>query len=146
MVVGTTNYVRGIDTAIRRCGRFDLRVPVLPPAQQDREEIFSYYLQRVALEMFRVGEVIEPQALAAKTLCSPADIKTVVELTLRRALFAAGQHSDGSPPPTDDGGYARDHSPASARSKEDAFWWITGKQAKMDLGANDDGLRWLRRR
>ena len=143
MVVGTTNYVRGIDTAIRRCGRFDLRVPVLPPAQQDREEIFSYYLQRYGAGNVPGGEVIEPQALAAKTpLFTPADIKAVVELTLRRALFAAGQHSDGSPPPLTMGAMQetiRQH-PRSIQ-REDALRWI--EEAKMDLGANDDGLRWL---
>lgn len=143
MVVGTTNYVRGIDTAIRRCGRFDLRVPVLPPTQQDREAIFSYYLRRYGAGSVAGGECVEPQALAAKTpLFTPADIKAVVELTLRRALFAAGQQSDGSPPPLTMGAMQetiRQH-PRSIQ-QEDALRWI--EEAKMDLGPNDDGLRWL---
>ncbi len=92
MVVGTTNYVRGIDTALRWCGRFDLRVPVLPPTQQDREAIFSYYLRRYGAGSVPGGEVIEPQALAAKTpLFTPADIKAVVDLTkTRRRLQEPG--------------------------------------------------------
>lgn len=143
MVVGTTNYVRGIDTAIRRCGRFDLRVPVLPPTQQDREAIFSYYLRRYGAGRVAGGEIIESHTLASQApLFTPADIKAVVELTLRRALFAAGQQGDGCPPPLTMATMQetiRQH-PRSIQ-KEDALRWI--EEAKMDLGANDDGLQWL---
>jgi SpoVK/Ycf46/Vps4 family AAA+-type ATPase len=71
---------------------FDLRVPVLPPTQQDREAIFSYYLRRYGAGSVPGGEVIEPQALAARTpLFTPADIKAVVELTkTKRRLQVPG--------------------------------------------------------
>ena len=44
VVVATTNYVRGIDRAIKRSGRFDVRLPVFPPDKADRVKIFDYYL------------------------------------------------------------------------------------------------------
>lgn len=143
MVVGTTNYVRGIDTAIRRCGRFDLRVPVLPPNQHDRAEIFLYYLSKYSAGSVAPSGTIDHSVLAAQTqLFSPADIKAVVELTLRRALFATGQNGDGQKPLLTMAAMQqtiRQH-PRSIQ-REDALQWI--EEAKMDLGPNDDGLQWL---
>lgn len=39
VVVATTNYARGIDPAVRRSGRFDLKIPVFPPTRRSRAAI-----------------------------------------------------------------------------------------------------------
>jgi SpoVK/Ycf46/Vps4 family AAA+-type ATPase len=116
---------------------------VLPPTQRDRAAIYSYYFRKYGAGGIVGGDTIDPHALASKTpLFTPADIKAVVELTFRRALFAAGQQGDGQPPLLTMATMQeaiRQH-PRSIQ-KEDALRWI--EEAKMDLGANDDGLRWL---
>lgn len=143
MVVGTTNYMSGIDSAIRRSGRFDLRVPVFPPNSKDRAEIFSYYLQKYGGSTVVGIETIDPELLAAQTrLFTPADIKAVVELTLRRALLAAGRINDGQPPSLTMIAMLQTirHHPRSIQ-RDDALRWIA--EASNDLGPDDAGLRWL---
>ena len=95
-VVATTNYVNGIDTAIRRSGRFDVKIPVFPPTAADRREIFAHYLSPSRLPGVEGLEGIDVHALAEETpLYTPADIKTIVETALRRAVFRAA--NDASP-------------------------------------------------
>jgi AAA+ superfamily predicted ATPase len=94
VVVATTNYLRGIDTAIQRSGRFDLKVPVFPPTKEDRADIFKYYLKYPQLKEFPgitdsadsdIKELIEELAVATP-LFSPADIKAVVCSAARQAV------------------------------------------------------------
>ena len=44
-LVATTNYIEGIDTAVRRAGRFDVKIPILPPTAEDRRLILTHYLR-----------------------------------------------------------------------------------------------------
>jgi len=90
-VVATTNYMNGIDAAIRRSGRFDVKIPVFPPTPEDRREIFAYYLSAARLPGVEGLNTIDMPELAHKTpLFTPADIKAVVETALRRAIHRAG--------------------------------------------------------
>ncbi|MCY1061458.1 ATP-binding protein [Nannocystis sp. SCPEA4] len=90
-VVATTNYVDGIDAAIRRSGRFDVKIPVFPPNPEDRSKIFAHYLSAIRLPGVDGLDAIDSAALAQKTpLFTPADIKAVVETALRRAIHRAG--------------------------------------------------------
>lgn len=89
-VVATTNYVQGIDAAIRRSGRFDFKIPVFPPTPADRRELFAYYLRpdrRPGVDGLAALDVSE---LAERTpLYTPADIKAVVDTALRAAVYRA---------------------------------------------------------
>lgn len=87
VVVATTNYLQGIDMAIQRSGRFDLKVPVFPPTKKDREEIFRYYLTSPPIDGLDGIVSIDVQELACFTpLFSPADINGVVQSAARRAV------------------------------------------------------------
>jgi SpoVK/Ycf46/Vps4 family AAA+-type ATPase len=44
IVIGATNMLRGIDTAFKRSGRFDWKIPIFPPNEQERAELFRHYL------------------------------------------------------------------------------------------------------
>ena len=91
VVVATTNYVRGIDTAVQRSGRFDLKVAVcvFPPNKTDRAAIFKFYLQ--ILRQFTgitdggTEEFLEELA-EISPLFSPADIKAAVHSAARRGV------------------------------------------------------------
>lgn len=51
LVVGATNKISQLDAALKRSGRFDLKVPIFPPNAGERAEIFSYYLEVLNQEL-----------------------------------------------------------------------------------------------
>lgn len=90
-VIATTNYLRGIDNAIRRSGRFDIKIPVFPPTSTDRAAIFRHYLSR---SKGLQAEQVDFEKLAAKSrLFTPSDIRSVVEMCLRSAIRVANGRS-----------------------------------------------------
>lgn len=136
VVVATTNYVTGIDLAIRRSGRFDVKIPVFPPTPEDRCEIFTHYLSAARLPGVDGLTSIDVSALAQATpLFTPSDIKVVVETTLRRAIHRAG---DASPRV----GMRELQDVLSHHQRaiqcDAALHWIVS--AREDLGSNDPAL------
>ena len=81
-VVGATNQPWDVDPALRRPGRFDRTLLVLPPDQEAREAIFRYHLKD------RPVEGIDPAALAKRSDgYSGADIEHVCETAAERAMM-----------------------------------------------------------
>ena len=84
LVIGATNRISALDPALLRPGRFDKKVRVDVPDMEGRREIFEYYLSKMAHD-----DSMDPAILATETYgYSPADIKYVLNETLRYALFA----------------------------------------------------------
>jgi SpoVK/Ycf46/Vps4 family AAA+-type ATPase len=46
VVIAATNYLSGIDSALKRSGRLDWKIPVFPPNQAERKDLFEYYLSQ----------------------------------------------------------------------------------------------------
>jgi len=141
VVVATTNYVRGIDAAIQRSGRFDLKIPVFPPQSSDRKEIFDYYLSPDRLKGFRDLRSIDTGKLAAESLLfTPSDIKAVVHGAARSAVRTC---SPDSQPyiTTDDLLRSVRQYPRTIKSDMADKW---AHEASTELGQNDAGLSWLR--
>jgi AAA+ superfamily predicted ATPase len=136
-VVATTNYANGIDSAIRRSGRFDVKIPVFLPTAEDRREIFDHYLRLAHLRGVEgVGE-IDTEALAEKTpLYAPADIKTIVHTAIRHAVYRTSEDTS----PRLSSGDLRDVLRGYPRSvqRESALQWI--REARADLGPAEKGL------
>ena len=89
-VLGATNHPWDIDTALRRAGRFDRSLLVLPPDAAAREAIFAFHLQQRPL-----AQDVEPARLAAATDgYSGADIalicRTATEMALSRSMSSGG--------------------------------------------------------
>ncbi len=81
-VVGATNQPWDVDPALRRPGRFDRTLLVLPPDGEAREAIFRYHLRD------RPVEGIDLRALArASEGYSGADIEHVCETAAERAMM-----------------------------------------------------------
>ena len=81
-VVGATNQPWDVDQALRRPGRFDRTVLVLPPDHPAREAIFRYHLRD------RPIEAIDPSELARLTDgYSGADIEHVCDTAAERAMM-----------------------------------------------------------
>jgi SpoVK/Ycf46/Vps4 family AAA+-type ATPase len=80
-VLGATNHPWDVDTALRRPGRFDRMLLVLPPDRGAREAILRYHLQQRP-----VGEV-DVGGLAERTeLYSGADLAHICESAAEYAL------------------------------------------------------------
>lgn len=74
-VIGATNLVDDIDSAIRRSGRFDRKIQIGAPDDDDRREIFQIHL-----EDCRLQRPIDLAELVARTSgFSGADIRAVVD-------------------------------------------------------------------
>jgi SpoVK/Ycf46/Vps4 family AAA+-type ATPase len=81
-VLGATNHPWDVDVALRRPGRFDRTLLVLPPDEPAREAILRYHLQRRPLAD------IDVHRLAAVTDgYSGADLAYVCEVAAERALL-----------------------------------------------------------
>ncbi|WP_438040187.1 AAA family ATPase [Sorangium sp. So ce128] len=142
VVVATTNYARGIDSAVRRSGRFDLKIPVFPPQEDDRREIFEHYLGGDQRRGIRGIDGIDTHALAANSrLFTPSDIRCVVEGAVRRAVWRASDHDV----PTLDTGelLARVGEHPRTIQRDDAARWL--EEARLELGRADATLEWLER-
>ncbi|MGB2630002.1 MAG: AAA family ATPase [Candidatus Omnitrophota bacterium] len=76
VVIGATNAPEEhLDQALLRPGRFDRKIIVTKPSQDDREELFKYYLDKVKAE-----EGLDLGRLARRAVGkSPADIANIVQ-------------------------------------------------------------------
>ncbi|WP_226021816.1 ATP-binding protein [Halomicrobium salinisoli] len=87
VVVGATNFVEDVDSAIRRSGRFDERVEVPPPDAEARRQILELHLRdRPVSDDIDWDAVVEPTAGYAAS-----DLELLAEDAARNAL------RDGSP-------------------------------------------------
>jgi ATP-dependent metalloprotease FtsH len=75
MVIGATNNDGTLDPALMRAGRMDRRIYFQLPTPEDRQELFRYYLSKVATD-FNAIDFDEVGKLT--TNFSPADIASVV--------------------------------------------------------------------
>lgn len=140
LVIATTNYMRGIDPAIRRAGRFDTKIAVFPPDRHDRAELFSHYLGRLR-ELDGVN-AIEVGALAEEArLYTPADVRVVVEVAGRRALA----RSAGGTAPRLGQEELCEAIAGHARSIRPDEGWAWLREAQLELPGTDERLVGLER-
>ncbi len=81
-VLGATNHPWDIDTALRRPGRLDRMVLVLPPDQPAREQILRYHLEDRPIANIDVAKIAR-----ATEHFSGADLAYVCELAAEQALM-----------------------------------------------------------
>lgn len=142
VVVATTNYARGIDTAVRRSGRFDVKIPVFPPTESDRHDIFQYYLGEAARRGMQGTDGVDVHALAAASrLFTPSDIRCIIDGAVR---WAVGR-SDEQSAPTLETGELLTRAGAHPRTiqRDDAIQWLA--ETRLELGRADVGLESLER-
>ncbi len=88
LTIGATNRISALDPALLRPGRFDKKLRVDAPDTEGRREIFEYYLGKMAHD-----DSMDPLVLATETPgYTPADIKYLLNETLRYALFAGRRY------------------------------------------------------
>jgi len=47
IVIGATNRLSALDSALKRSGRFDKKVPILPPDKTERANLFEFYISQL---------------------------------------------------------------------------------------------------
>ncbi|MEH1886812.1 ATP-binding protein [Nostoc sp.] len=73
IVIAATNYLSGIDSALKRSGRFDWKIPVFPPAQVERIDLFKHYLSKID-----INQLVNFEILAEKSVrFTSSDIELV---------------------------------------------------------------------
>jgi len=76
VIIGATNaQEQHLDQALLRPGRFDRKIMVTPPSQDDREDLFKFYLSKV-----KAVDDLDTGRLARRAVGkSPADIANIVK-------------------------------------------------------------------
>ena len=73
-LIGATNTLDLLDPAILRSGRFDKKIKILTPNEENRKEMFELYIGKVKHE-----DDIDCELYATRTMgCTGADISTIV--------------------------------------------------------------------
>lgn len=58
LVIGATNYLKNLDRAFLRTGRFDYKIPIFPPNKAERKEMLNYYLEKLNSELENKNKTI----------------------------------------------------------------------------------------
>lgn len=97
IIMGSTNFPDVLDEALTRSGRFDLKLQVPRPSEEDRKELLKYYLDKVAsagyidIDRFAkmlvgsVGADFKNIVNVAAQLCTQADKELVDDDDLMNA-------------------------------------------------------------
>jgi SpoVK/Ycf46/Vps4 family AAA+-type ATPase len=137
-VIGATNQPWDIDSALRRPGRFDRMVLVLPPDEPARVSILQYHLRERP-----VDRSIDLTKLAARTaLYSGADLQLICEAAAELALEDSLETGRARPITARDLDRSLKEIPASTRA-----WFEIAKnfaQFANEGGRYDDLLEYLR--
>ncbi len=105
LLIVATNFIRALDDAFLRHGRFDYVIPIGLPDKTARESIWHRYIPQGALESVDVSELVK-----RTDGFSPADIEFAARKAAQKALEAA-VYDDGVSVPT-------------GTKTEDYFWAI----------------------
>ncbi len=81
LLVCATNYIRDLDAALLRPGRFDLIIPVGGLDTQGRKTIFDFYLSKT-----NSGEVDVDKIVTLTPLFTPADIEYLFQKVTQKAF------------------------------------------------------------
>jgi SpoVK/Ycf46/Vps4 family AAA+-type ATPase len=138
-VLGATNHPWDVDVALRRPGRFDRMVLVLPPDESAREAILRYHLRD------RPVARVDTRKLARRTDgYSGADLAYVCETAAEKALLDSARSGSARMIET------KDLEQAAAEVKPSIGPWLdTARnvaQFANEGGAYDDLLSYLRKR
>jgi SpoVK/Ycf46/Vps4 family AAA+-type ATPase len=81
LLVVATNYIRALDDAFLRHGRFDYVIPIGLPDSEARHSIWSRYIPKMALGTINLDELVTRSAGF-----SPADIEYAARKASQKAL------------------------------------------------------------
>ena len=89
IVIAATNYLSGIDSALKRSGRLDWKIPIFPPSQEERIDLFKHYLSKIDINPLIIFEVLADKS----TRFTSSDIELVCR-EVRNAILLEEISSD----------------------------------------------------
>ncbi|MEH2238387.1 ATP-binding protein [Nostoc sp.] len=63
IVIAATNYLSGIDSALKRSGRLDWKIPIFPPSQVERIDLFKHYLSKIDMNQLVNFEILADKSM-----------------------------------------------------------------------------------
>jgi len=63
IVIAATNYLSGIDSALKRSGRLDWKIPIFPPDRGERIDLFKHYLSKIDLNQLVNFEILADKSV-----------------------------------------------------------------------------------
>lgn len=99
MVIGATNHEDSLDSAATRPGRFDKKIHVPHPDVKGREDIFDFYIDKIA----RSNEIKSSELATMTPGFTGAEIENLVNQAITEAVHLGKKFAD-----KDDFEYARD--------------------------------------
>ena len=82
IVVGTTNFLENVDTALLRPGRFDKLIEILPPDKEGREKIFEIHSVNKMVKNIDYGLLAE-----SSEGLTGADIEATIQFALQEKMM-----------------------------------------------------------
>ncbi|MDZ8189217.1 MAG: ATP-binding protein [Nostoc sp. ChiSLP02] len=73
IVIAATNYLSGIDSALKRSGRLDWKIPIFPPDRVERIDLFKHYLSQIDMNQLVNFEILADKS----TRFTSSDIELV---------------------------------------------------------------------
>jgi transitional endoplasmic reticulum ATPase len=111
LLVCATNFIRALDPAFLRHGRFDYVIPIGAPDAEARAAIWRRYIPAAVLERIDLDRLVE-----ASDLFTPADIEFAARKGSQRALETA-VYGDGGGAPDARGPTTADYEAALAETR-----------------------------
>ncbi|MEO8393943.1 MAG: AAA family ATPase, partial [Chloroflexota bacterium] len=88
LTIGATNRIGALDPALLRPGRFDKKLRIDAPDAEGRRDIYEYYLSKMSHDQTMNAVVLSTETPGY----TPADMKYLLNETLRYALFAGRRY------------------------------------------------------
>eukprot|EP00917_Polyrhabdina_sp_WS-2016_P002446 GHVP01005221.1.p1 GENE.GHVP01005221.1~~GHVP01005221.1.p1 ORF type:complete len:467 (-),score=104.23 GHVP01005221.1:569-1969(-) len=77
IVIGATNRIKGIDSALIRPGRFDKIIEIGFPSRNERKDIFNVCLKKVKVENINIDLILDKMEIVLNNDITGADIKNI---------------------------------------------------------------------
>jgi SpoVK/Ycf46/Vps4 family AAA+-type ATPase len=104
LVIGATNFIKTLDPAIKRSGRFDLKIPIFPPNKDERKEILQFYVTNLndelrskhVIEMLSISDAEFDELANNTTQFTSSDLKALlnnprIDLILKKTIASPVQ-------------------------------------------------------
>ncbi len=86
ILLGATNFLDMLDPAVLRTGRFDKKIEIPLPTEEERKDILQKMLQNKPIAQNLVSKIDEITTLTENKTCS--DINAIIQTAMRNAIFA----------------------------------------------------------
>ena len=86
ILLGATNFLDMLDPAVLRTGRFDKKIEIPLPSEEERKDILKKMLQNKPIAKSLVSKIDEIATLTENKTCS--DLNAIIQTAMRNAIYA----------------------------------------------------------